>query len=229
MNNDDQILLNKIKYMNKKLMETYKKVDTKITFDNTLFILDWDDTLFPTTWASKNRINLLDNSSREQYVVHFQDLDRALTKFLKTISKYGKIVIVTHAMPNWIKISSIVIPQTNNLIKNIDVVSARGLFAETTSNRMDWKKMAFQLVIKKEFKKKPVMNVISIGDAEYEHNALVALTQTNFDKIKYLKSFKLLTDPHYDLIIDQLSVLDTSIHHLWNLHTQICKTFKVEN
>jgi hypothetical protein len=227
MNNNEQLLLNKLKYMNKKLTEKYKNIDTTITNDNTLFILDWDDTLFPTTWASKNRINLANNSTREQYVVHFQELDRALYNFLKTIMQYGKVIIVTNAMRDWIKISSIVIPQTSNLVKNINVLSARELFKSHTKNVMDWKKLTFQIIIKKEYKNKPLMNIFSIGDAEYEHKALVSLSGSNFDKIKYLKSFKLVNDPHHDMIIDQINVLNSSIPHLWKEHTQLCKTFKM--
>ena len=81
-------LINKLTLMNKNLKDKYKNTNTTITPHNTLFILDWDDTLFPTTWTTKNNINLLDNSAREQYVIHFQQLDRILSSFLRSISKY---------------------------------------------------------------------------------------------------------------------------------------------
>lgn len=220
----DSNLLNKLTSNNKQLKNKY--TDITITPDNTLFILDWDDTLFPTTWASRNNINLVNNNDRQQYVVHFQELDRILSSFLKNISQYGKIVIVTNAMADWVKISSIVIPKTYNIIKKLNIVSARGLFSPYTKNMMDWKKMAFQMVIKQEYKKKNVMNIISIGDAEYEHQALVELTKSNFDKIKYLKSFRLIKNPSHDQLIDQLNVLNASIPHLWNKHMQLCKTFQ---
>jgi hypothetical protein len=213
--------------MNKNLKDKYKNANTTITPNNTLFILDWDDTLFPTTWTTRNNINLLDNSIRDQYVVHFQELDRILSSFLKSISRYGKVIIVTNATENWVKISAIVMPQTYNFIKKkISIVSARDLFSQHTKEMPNWKKMTFQLIIREEYKKKPVMNIISIGDAEYEHQALVELTKSNFDKIKYLKSFRLIRNPHHDQLVDQLDVLNTSIPQLWNEHTQICKTFK---
>lgn len=219
-------LLNKLANNNKYLRKKYKNIDTCIRQNNTLFILDWDDTLFPTSWATNNNINLVNNDDREQYVVHFQELDRILLNFLESVSQYGKIVIVTNAMADWVKMSSIVIPKTYNLIKKIRIVSARGLFGQYTKEMMNWKKMAFQMVIKQEYKRKPVMNIISIGDAEYEHQALIELTKSNFDKIKYLKSFRLIKNPHHDQLIDQLNVLNMSIPHLWNKHAQMCKSFR---
>jgi hypothetical protein len=32
-----------------------------------LFIIDWDDTLFPTTWVNKNNINFNNNYSENEY------------------------------------------------------------------------------------------------------------------------------------------------------------------
>ena len=41
---------------------------TKIYLTN-IFIIDWDDTLFPTTWISKNNINLADINSISNYKI----------------------------------------------------------------------------------------------------------------------------------------------------------------
>ena len=73
------------------------------------------------------------------------------------------------------------------------------------------------------------MNIISIGDAEYEHQALISLSRTQLDKIKYLKSFRLIRDPTYEQLIEQIDLLNTYIHKFWNLHKQICKTFLVHD
>jgi hypothetical protein len=222
---NDINLLNKLTNNNKHLGNKYNKTDTTISLKNTLFILDWDDTLFPTTWATRSNINLMNNNNRNQYIIHFQELDRVLSHFLKIISECGKIVIVTNAMADWVKISSIVMPKTYNIVKKINIVSARGIFSPYTKDITQWKKLAFQMVIKQEFKHKPLMNVISIGDAEYEHMALVELSKIHFDKIKYLKSFRLIKSPSHDQLVDQLNVLSSTIQHMWDKHSQICKTF----
>lgn len=221
------ILLHKLTTNNQFLKKKYKNIDGKISDQNTLFILDWDDTLFPTNWVTKNNINLSNGQSRNGYIEYFKDLDRSLSKFLENIRKLGNVIIVTNAMRDWVKISAIVIPKTYSILRKIHIVSARDLFSSHTKDVWEWKKKTFQMIIDKEFKSKKVMNVISIGDAEYEHQALVSLTQTNINKIKYLKSFRLIREPSYEQIIEQLDVLDKYIDQLWNLHKQLCKSFKV--
>jgi len=39
-------------------MLLYNRLNMNIAKCQTLIILDWDDTLFPTTWVTSNRINL---------------------------------------------------------------------------------------------------------------------------------------------------------------------------
>jgi hypothetical protein len=141
----------------------------------------------------------------------------------------GTVIIVTNAMKDWVKISAIVLPKTYYLLKKISIISARDLFSNQFKDVMEWKKNTFQMIINKEFKNKKMMNIISIGDAEYEHQALVALTKSNFNKIKYLKSFRLIREPHYDQIIEQLDLMEKYIDQFWNLHEQICKSFKINN
>jgi hypothetical protein len=224
--NGDDVLINKLSKINLHLQNVYNIKDIELTKKNTLLLLDWDDTLFPTSWVMKNNINLINCQEREQLVDHFQTLDRTLYSFLSNMKTYGKVIIVTNAMTDWVKISSIVIPKTYNILKNMEIISARGLYSKISQEPMLWKKLTFQSIINKEFKHKRIMNIISIGDAEYEHEALVSLSKSYFNQIKYLKSFRLVKEPNYDFIIDQLNVLSECIPHLWNKQKQICKSFK---
>lgn len=186
----------------------------KITKDNTLFFLDWDDTLFPTNWVTRNRINLMLPVSRDQYIVYFQELDRVLSKFLTKVMSLGKVIIVTNALLDWVQISSIVLPNTYHLLKSIEIVSARGLYRKKSNNMMHWKAMAFRSLISREFKNRSLMNVISVGDAEYEYQALISLMFENRNTKKYLKSVKFMKDPTHDLLIDQLEVLNSAVPNI---------------
>lgn len=188
----------------------------KISKRNTLFILDWDDTLFPTNWVMKNGINLMNSSIREQYMTYFQQLDRVLFSFLKNTLFMGKIVIVTNALLDWIYISSIVLPKTYVLLKKIKIVSARGSYKHVSSNMMDWKVMAFHDVVDEEFQSDSLMHVISVGDAEYEYQALIALNKKEHDHIKYLKSIKFVKNPSHDTLIEQLEILGSTIQDIWS-------------
>lgn len=181
--------------------------NSTITKNHTLIILDWDDTLFPTNWVLRNDINLMTPNSRNQYIVHFQELDRVLSKLLIKLTKYGKVVIITNALPEWIKVSSIVLPNTNNIIKKLKVVSARGMYQQFSSKMMDWKEMAFKNEIINEFNHHGFVNVISIGDAEYEYKALISLNKWKPTIKKALKSIRFMKDPSHDLLVDQLEVI----------------------
>lgn len=183
----------------------------KILRNKTLFILDWDDTLFPTNWVTKNNINLLINETQEQYMIYFQEVDRILSKLLRNLMTMGRIIIVTNAMPDWIKLSSICLPQTYNLLKKIKVISAKLEYRTISSNPMNWKKMAFRDIIDNEFVNTKLINIISIGDAEYEYQALISLN----DNTRFLKSIRFMKNPSHDLLIDQLEVLNNAIKNIW--------------
>lgn len=187
----------------------------EITKHKTLFILDWDDTLFPTKWTIENNINLMIPSKRDQYLVYFQELDRVLSSFLKTVTKLGKVVIVTNALIDWINISSVVLPQTYQLLRKVQIVSARGNYRHISSDMMDWKIMAFRDLIDDEFKNSSLMNIISVGDAEYEYQALIALNNRKKQVKKYLKAVRFMKHPTHDILIDQLEVLSDAIPHVW--------------
>ena len=186
------------------------------TKNKTLFILDWDDTLFPTNWVIKNNISLNDPMQLNTYANYFQELDRTLSKFLDKISRLGKVIIVTNALPSWVETSSIVLPATFRILRKIKIVSARQTYRDKSSNMMDWKIMAFRDIIDKEFNDPAVANIISIGDAEYEYQALISLNDYNRNTRKLLKSVKFVKDPSHEILVDQLDVLNRAIPKIWN-------------
>ena len=182
---------------------------------NTLIILDWDDTLFPTTWIMKKNVNLNDAKIRQKIINSslLTELDNILYLFLKKLQEYGKIIIVTNALPIWVKISSSILPKTAKLLKDIKIVSARKNYKQISNNIMDWKKLAFKNEVSREMTKNNINNIISVGDAEYEYYALIDLYKTS-KNTKILKSIKLMDDPSHEIILDQLKVLSNSIRDI---------------
>src|SRR3972149_12186550 len=152
----------------------------------TLILMDWDDTLFPTTWTIKSKINLTDPKIQNKYIVFFSKLDNLLYKIFLKFSKCGNIVIVTHAMTKWVYISSTILPNTQQYIKkNIKVISARDLFQNKISDMVLWKKIIFEKLDQDLKKKSKLRSIISVGDAEYELNALINLfDEESLKKIK---------------------------------------------
>jgi len=86
---------------------------------------------------------------------------------------------------------------------------------------MDWKIMAFRDIIDDEFKNSSLMNVISIGDAEYEYQALISLNKRKDVKKKYLKSIRFIRNPTHDILIDQLEVLSDAIPNVWKKYDHL--------
>jgi hypothetical protein len=185
--------------------------------DRTLIILDWDDTLFPTTWVTSNDINIrnLNMSNSKSIISYFSQIDNELDHLLRTLLKCGNVAIVTNAMLNWINISSNILPRTSKILANknkgfdIEIVSARGSYQSESNDPMDWKKLAFAQIIKNS-KFKKVNNIISIGDAEYEYKALINLYDENCENqksYKLLKSVKFVKYPSNHVLLDQIKVM----------------------
>jgi len=176
----------------------------------TLIIFDWDDTLFPTSWLIQNNINLSDELTRNKYIILFTRLDMLLNQLLIIAMKHGKVIVVTNAVNKWIDVSLDMLPNTKRLIKNnIDVISARELYQDKYQEQMGiWKKLVFQKYVMDHFKTYPLQNIISIGDAEYEFNALIDLYNTHsVIKKRLLKTIRFMKDPTFEALYDQLEVL----------------------
>ncbi len=198
-----------------------------------IFIIDWDDTLFPTTWVNSNGINLSDSSSVSNYKLYFLELDKTLSKFLDSFSKIGDIYVVTNANIKWIKSCLSILNQSrNSIIKNkIRIVSARDSYSQVNNSPTEWKILTFQDILEDIVKKitrnlKPntCLNILSIGDANYEYIALVNLDayfKANLPKISsnvnyLLKSIKFVEKPEFNYIIDQLNVVQKNQNSIIN-------------
>ena len=113
----------------------------------TLIILDWDDTLFPTTWVTTNEINLRNNIETKKYETYFSQVDCDLYILLRKLTQCGTVIIVTNALLSWIKLSTTILPKTSETLGLIKIISARGDYQSKSQNPMDWKKLAFQSII----------------------------------------------------------------------------------
>jgi hypothetical protein len=179
----------------------------EINNDTTLIILDWDDTLFPTTWLHKNNINIF-NNKKVLYDKFFKHLDLLLHKLFIKMIKYGTVIIITNALLNWIDITLTLLPNLEQLIKNkqIQIISARGEYSHVTKDPEIWKKIAFKNEVNKILEKKNINNIISMGDAEYEYYALINLYQNNEIDFKLLKSIKFIRYPSIIQIYKQIEL-----------------------
>lgn len=196
----------------------------------TLFILDWDDTLFPTNWLLKNGIDLFISFKKDQYIIYFQHLDRILTKFLKRLLEIGDVIVITNATLEWIKVSSIIMPSTSILLKNIKIISARNNYKHKSNNMTEWKILAFKDVFDNELDENVnMLNIISVGDAEHEYRALIELNCCNHNIKKYLKSVRFMRDPTHEILIDQIELLYDNIYNICNKMSHLDLIFATIN
>ena len=201
----------KYKICKKKVI--YNKKDLRIDSENTLIIIDWDDTLYPTTWTIENGIDLTDPRSRSKYMTYFENLDDQMSSTLSHILTLGKVVIITNAMLEWIELCVSVLPQTKKCLKYIDVISARQRYQNKTK-MVDWKKYTFLEEITKRSKTQKYQNIMSLGDADFEHNALINLYKYDATPHKYLKSIKFIKSTEYATLLEQLVMIRQNIAKL---------------
>ena len=188
----------------------------ELNYNSTLIILDWDDTLFPTSWVNKNNIEIM---SKDKFSVLYNKFFKNLDILLEKLIRCGTVMIITNALLNWIEISSLILPKLNLILKNkkIKIISARGNYAQYNNDPMIWKKLAFQKELNDIIHNKIfINNVISIGDAEYEYVALINLYKNDVHNFKLLKAIKFIRYPDINQISIQVELLTQSI-------VKICK------
>ncbi len=160
---------------------------------NNIIILDWDDTLYPTSHSVYKNV----------FVDDYARLDMVLCEFLNKCVSLGKCYIVSNASHNWIINTSQNIPLSSNIIhKHINVVSAKDAYMRNGTTIDKWKQLSFEKI---HTEHNDCTNILSIGDAEYEYNALIYLNNICGDKL--LKSIKLSKNPEIDVIIEQIQSL----------------------
>lgn len=206
-----------------------------------IFIIDWDDTLYPTTWVNKNSIDVGNTNILEEYKIYFLELDKTISSLLKSLNDVGDVWIVTNANINWIKSCLMGLEMTKRTIitNKIRIVSARDSYSSNSSSPTEWKILTFQDIMEdiinkiiNRVKSNSYINIISIGDAMYEYMALINLD--NFIKsfvlnkkpkqasndngqFKYfLKNIKFIEKPNFDYIIDQMNVLEKNKNNIVN-------------
>lgn len=216
-----------------------------------LFIIDWDDTLYPTTWVNKNNIDINNKNLLSEYKLYFIELDKTISMLLDTLNKIGDIFIVTNASINWIKSCLINLESTRKIIikNNIRIVSARDSYSKYNNSPTEWKILTFQDIVEDIIEKinvniKPntIINIISVGDAMYEYIALINLdnfiksyiknkniiTESNINKFDYLlKNIKFIEKPDFDCVIDQMQILHKNSYDIVNKLEYVDLKFRI--
>jgi hypothetical protein len=185
--------------------------------DQTIIILDWDDTILPTTVCR-------DGEEHTSSVDLSQALEplaaEAVALFRRASELADKVVIVTNAGEGWVEWSCAEwLPNLLPALGNIEIVSARSVWEPLgVSSPTAWKEHSFRGVIEHFYSQYPNQswkNIICVGDSTYEHEALeqvVTVEQLSGRcKRSRAKSVKFMPQPSVDQLRSQLAMLCGSL------------------
>mmetsp|Transcript_13845 Transcript_13845/g.43750 ORF Transcript_13845/g.43750 Transcript_13845/m.43750 type:complete len:303 (-) Transcript_13845:395-1303(-) len=141
-----------------------------------LCILDWDDTLCPSSWISSNS-----DPVTERDLLILRSVEEGISNLLRCLESLGcSVVIITNADEEWVQFSCArflhrVVP----LLSRVHVVSARQYEGIYPGRSVCWKAAAFTHVAKAFFASRDCddalpREIISIGDSNDERLAVRA-------------------------------------------------------
>jgi hypothetical protein len=175
----------------------------KFLYYTNIIIFDWDDTLMCTSYLSTN--GLL-NEEGMKVLEADQDrllrLEKTVYSVLSLAISNGQTYIVTNAGPGWVEYSiAKLFPSLEGILKDIKILSARGLYEHKyPNNPVQWKVQTF-LDIHKAYAKDINANIVCIGDSENEIEAGNILSK-KFGKA-FLKTIKFKESPRIEELIKQ--------------------------
>eukprot|EP01083_Nonionella_stella_P000411 1182_1 len=198
--------------------------------DNTLILLDWDDTVFPTSVIcdilSKSDANgyvLMDN-----YQIALLRKLGALTHALlaQLIDMYGAkhIRVVTNSLRGWVKqsvscaacITKVYTQIEALLFDHISVQSAQTLYNNNAegSTPLDWKRQCIQSILTDS--KLSYSHIISIGDRWEDHlsvkQSMSLYSKSVVNPMHHI--IKLKSDPDLNDMVNQMQYIQTCFHHM---------------
>ena len=195
--------------------------------NNTLFIFDWDDTLFFTTHLnpSKNNLFFYENANEKKIM---ETIESYIEEILnKSLSK-GTVLIITNSSKGWVEsCAKFYYPNLIPILKKIYIISARELYSEKyPGDPLTWKINAFNdLKERFNFIKCKITNIICIGDDNSEIIAAKKLGESINECL--VKTIKFRDAPKLKELIKQLILINDQILRVYkypkNLTIQVNK------
>lgn len=183
-----------------------------------MIILDWDDTICPSTWLNQSGLTIAADSPlpNDEQKAQLRRIGQCAIKFLRRAKHLGHVIIVTNAEKGWVELSCCkFLPEVFPHLEGVKVLSARSTFEPSTvvsaMSPILWKRQAFDLEIDAFLKTRAMYSepgrqksMISIGDSMQERTALLEATA---DRECFTKSLKLLERPTPEQLARQHEVL----------------------
>jgi hypothetical protein len=180
-----------------------------MNYNKNICLLDWDDTLFPTSWFINNKNNI-----NEKY---FYKIDNYISFLLREILKYSNCVIVSNANMKWIMYCLRLLPTTNKIINNnIQIISTVDCFDNVNITKRK-NNVFFNIIYKFNIKNKMLYleekykNILVIGDDVFEYNATKLIYK--YSKNNIIKYIAMINNNNNILyFFDQMELLTNQIY-----------------
>ena len=209
----------------------YKKIWAPISKSkkyNSLFIFDWDDTLFPTSFFINEGLIKYKNILSEELINLFSILEKIIINILNFAINKGDVYIITNSSIDWFKFSSKkYYPNIKNILDKIKIISARDEYEKIYPGQNKiWKSKAF-LSLKKEINNNLVTNIICFGDSIIELEAGKTLAYNLGDS--FVKTVKFKENPEIEDLIKQLNLIDDKIDFIYSKAKNLSITIEEKN
>lgn len=183
----------------------------------TTAILDWDDTICPSTHLSQLGMRVDDAGDlpaplREQLA----QLETAVINIMREALRFGNVVVITNAEAGWVELSGRrFLPDVVDFIRvhDIKIVSARTTFERDFPDApSSWKVAAFSQEVTHMFPDEDELNVLVLGDSMSERDAAHALgSRMPNSKVK---TVKFVERPSIDQLMRQVQLVAQSLPDL---------------
>jgi hypothetical protein len=188
-----------------------------------ILILDWDDTLLCTTYITNNNLHNVSDNVLEYY--HQTQMMNCCDKIIELLelAQHEKLstYIVTNATSKWIYFSiSKFYPQliSSNIFLQVHIISARDRY-ETIypTHVIGWKYFTIRDILAKTRMNNGfcINNVISLGDSQFEHDAVRSLRNEPLYSNAQLKTIKFINFPsEIDHLYEQLNYVVDNLSYI---------------
>lgn len=183
----------------------------------TTAILDWDDTICPSSYLASLGLRVDDPGSlpaplREQLA----QLEIAVINIVKEALRFGAVVVITNAEAGWVELSGRrFLPSVVRFLEENDIriVSARTSFeCDFPDAPSSWKVAAFSQEVTHMFPDEDELNVLVLGDSMSERDAAHALgSRMPNSKVK---TVKFVERPSIDQLMRQVQLVAQSLPDL---------------
>ena len=197
------ISLNKNDYSN---TPNTKILTPKASKKETVFVLDWDDTLMCTSFIFSRTQGL---TNEEKNIIN--NLGKIVNIFLEECIKYGKIIIMTNSTEKWMKkTAENYLKIKKNLIEQIKIISTRDKFEKKRIESKQWKQITLEEILLKYGDK--IENLICGSDSERDIDVFKNISKKYKDI--NISTIKFKAKPSPLIMIKEIEYLNKKLNEI---------------